>query len=79
MEKHDILKEINNIVCDILGDEEIVLSFSTTTDDIEGWDSLNHIQIISEIQHKFNIKFSALEMISWDNVGDLCDSIFIKL
>ena len=79
MNKRDILEKIQEIVRDVTDDENIVLASDTTTDQVEGWDSLSHVQIVTEVQDFFNIKFSAREMISWNNVGDLCDNIAIKL
>lgn len=79
MTKQEALTIVQNIARDVLDNDNILLTFETTTEAIEGWDSLNHIQIISEIQKNCRIKFSANEMISWDNVGDLCESMAVKI
>jgi acyl carrier protein len=47
--------------------------------DIEGWDSLNHIQLIVAIEKHFNIRFSAAEIQSWENVGYMCEAVKQKL
>lgn len=52
---------------------------TTSSDDIEGWDSLAQIQLVSLIQTAFGIKFTAKEMLSWDNVGQMVDTIQSKL
>ena len=46
--------------------------------DIENWDSLHHIQLISELERAFGIKFKLREVLSMKNVGDLIDLIHIK-
>ena len=79
MNKNQILEEVQEIFRDVLDNEEIVLNENTVADDVEGWDSLAHVQLVSEIQKKFGIKFSAKEMISWDTVGDMCKTIQSKL
>jgi acyl carrier protein len=78
MQKDEALALVQEIARDVLDNESIILTYESTTDMVPDWDSLNHVQIITEIQNKLNIKFSAKEMISWDNIGDLCDSIINK-
>ena len=53
MEKNEVLKQVNQIFIDVLDDEDIVLSFLTTSDDIEEWDSLTHMQLIVAIEKYF--------------------------
>ena len=79
MNKNDVLNKVQEIANDVLERNDVSLHFETTTDMVDGWDSLNHVQIISEIQDFYNIKFSAREMISWDNIGDMCDSIINRI
>ena len=79
MNNNEILAKLQVIFCDILDNEDISLSFESCADDIEEWDSLTHIQLVSEIQKDFNIKFTAKEMISWDTIGDMCNTIQSKI
>ena len=46
MDKSVLLSEIQNIMRDVLDEESIVLSEKTTANDVEGWDSLTHIQLL---------------------------------
>ena len=48
-------------------------------DDIEEWDSLSHVQLVAAMEEAFGIEFSSREILSWDNVGDLIDSIQKKV
>lgn len=75
MDKEEILKKVQDIFKDVLEDEDIELSYNTTSNDIEGWDSLNHIVLIVEIEKKFNFKFKLEEMQSFKNIGEICDII----
>ena len=78
MEKKEILQQVNSIFIDVLDNEEIVLSNSTTAQDIEEWDSLSHIQLIVAIEKHFNIRFTSKEIQSWDSVGEMIDCIASK-
>ena len=78
MDRSEILKQVQDIFRDILDDEAIVLEDSTTADDVEGWDSLTHIQLIVAIEKQFKIKFTSKEILSWRNVGEMLDSIAAK-
>lgn len=78
MERSQIIEEVQEIFRDVLDNEEIVLANETTADDIEEWDSLTHIQLIVAIEKHFKIRFTSREILSWQNVGQLIDSIAAK-
>jgi len=75
VQKEEILKKVQDIFIDVLEDDNIVLRYNTTADDIEGWDSLNHIVLIVEIEKEFNFKFKLEEIQSFKNIGEMCDII----
>jgi len=55
----------------VFQDETIVLNPSTTSDDVEGWDSLSYINLIIAIEIEFGIEFKQKEIQSFANVGEL--------
>ena len=67
----EIYTRLTAIFRRVLGDESIVLSPSSSADDIEAWDSLNHIFLLVEIEKSFGVKFQATEMEVLKNVGQL--------
>lgn len=71
MERQEILIKMQEIFREILDDENLVLIDGMPMYDIEGWDSLTHIQLIVEIENAFGVKFTAQEILSWKNVGEI--------
>jgi acyl carrier protein len=79
MERSEILKEVNTIFIDTLDNNDIVLNDASQASDIEEWDSLTHIQLVVAIEKHFKIRFTAKEIQSWNNVGEMINSIEGKL
>lgn len=73
-----ILNDMTVIFRDVLDNDNIELKEETTAADIEDWDSLTHILLISEIEKKFGIKFTSIEITRFQNVGELANSILSK-
>ena len=80
MERQEIFEKLNEIFEDVLDlDETLNLTDTTSADDIEEWDSLSHIQLIVAIEKEFKLKFTSLEIMKWNNVGEMVDSMIQKL
>ncbi len=80
MERAEILKKLNEIFIDVMDlDDDFILTEDMTADDIEEWDSLSHIQLMVAIEKNFDIKFTAKEILDWEDVHDCVDSIEAKL
>ncbi|NIF05497.1 acyl carrier protein [Chryseobacterium sp. Tr-659] len=78
MNKDEILAKLTDIFHNELDNDEIVLTFETTAEDIEEWDSLSHIQLIVAVEKAFGIRFTSSEIQSWNNVGEMIDCILSK-
>ena len=70
-----VLNEINEIFKDILENNDLVIERDTTSNEVEEWDSLNHIQLVVAIEKHFKLKFTSRQIQSWKNVGEMCDDI----
>ncbi len=79
MELNEILKQINNIFIELFEDESIVLTERSDTSEIEAWDSLNHIQVITAIEKHFKIRFELNDLLNFQNIGDLCNGVQSRL
>ena len=73
MTRNEILEEVTAIFRDVFDDDSIIITDETTAGDIEDWDSLTHITLISEIESTFNYKFGMKDVISMKNVGEMLD------
>jgi acyl carrier protein len=79
MELGELIKQVNKIFIDVLEDKSIVLNEYATTSDVEAWDSLNHIQIITAVEKYYKIQFELNDLLNFRNVGDLCRGIQEKI
>ena len=78
MNRESIYEKLNIIFREIFDNDSIVVSDNTTSNDIEGWDSLEHINLITAIEDDFNIKFTMKELSNMKKVGDMVDIILSK-
>lgn len=75
----EIFEKLNEVFRDVFDDEAIVVTDATTSADIEGWDSLEHINLIVAVEKCFGVKFNMGETNSMKNVGEMVDKISAKL
>ena len=75
MNNDEILKRLNEVFCDVMDDEEIVLSNSTNASDIEEWDSLNQIKIILACEKAFGVRLNARDLNLLENVGAMIEHL----
>jgi acyl carrier protein len=71
MTDQDILDRITTIVRDVVGDDSVVLTMNTAAQDVPGWDSMAHINIIVALEHEFGMKFKTASLEEAQNTGDL--------
>ena len=75
MNKNDILKKIEEVAQDVLDLPELKLEMTSTVEHIDEWDSLAHINIISQLEKTFSIKFTLSEIAHFSSIGKLVDAI----
>ncbi len=79
MTKEEILAGVNEVFWDVFDDEDLVIVPETTAEDVEDWDSLEHINLIVAIEGKFGMKFKMGEVSSMKNVGEMVDIIASRI
>ena len=73
MTEQAILEAVQEIFRDNFDDDTLEITRATCADDIEDWDSLEQINLLTAIEKKFNIKFKLADVRNLKNVGDLLD------
>ena len=79
MTREMLFDGVQDIFRDIFDEEDMVIEDKTSSDDIEEWDSLNHINLVSAIEVEFKIKFTLGELMALKDVGVMVNLIVEKL
>ena len=74
-----LLDELQEIFRDVLDQPDLVLTPGSNSSNVEDWDSLAHINLVTAIEKKFKIKFALGELQELKNVGDMMELIQSKL
>lgn len=75
MDKETVKGRLTKVFCNVFDDGAIELTDSTTADDIEAWDSLEHITLISAVEKEFKMRFTMKEVSGMKNVGEMMNII----
>ncbi len=73
------MEELNGVFRTVFDDEEIQIRRETTANDIAGWDSLSHVNLITAVEARFGIRFNQKELLTMKNVGSLLDLVEAKI
>jgi len=76
--REEVIGKLQSVFEKVLEANDITITREMTAQDIEAWDSLRHIQLLSEVEKAFGIKFKLREVLKMKNVGDLIDLIHAK-
>ncbi len=79
MDSNEIIEKLTVIFRTVFKNDGIVLRDDMTADDVDSWDSLTHMAMISEVEKCFSIKFKLKELNTLRQVGDLIATIESKL
>jgi acyl carrier protein len=75
----DTLEILNGIFRMVFDDDSLVVTRSTTANDIEEWDSLSHLNLVMAVESRFKVKFALGELQGLKNVGDMVSLIDRKV
>jgi len=79
MIKEEINIKVKEAFVTVLEHSNFELTENTTANDVDGWESITHMMIITEIEERFGIKFKLMDLMHMNNVGDLLRSIELEL
>ena len=79
MTREEIYGKLNEVFQDVFDDEDITVNDDTVASDVDGWDSLEHINLIVAVERCFGIKFTMGETTGLKNVGEMVDRIIAHL
>lgn len=79
MSRADVLSKVNDIFKDAFDNEDLVIGFQTTANDVEGWDSLMQMNLIEMIEDEFGMHFDMDEVVGMENVGVMVDIILSRI
>lgn len=79
MERSEIILELKKILESILNHDNFEISDELSAIDVDGWDSLTHMIILTAIEKKFEVKFKLKELNKLNNLGTLIDLVGLKI
>ena len=75
MEKEEILQQLTLIFEQVLKRSDLKIEYNMSAEDIDEWDSLTNMTIISEIEKKWGVHFKLRDIVRMKNIGDMIDVI----
>lgn len=79
MTREALYERLNAVFQDVFDDEDITVTDATTSADIEDWDSLEHINLVSAVEKEFGVKFTMGQVVTMKNVGEMVDIILAAI
>ncbi len=79
MSRDDILAQVADIIREYFDEDGLEITDATSAADVEGWDSLSHVNIMAAIEQKFRTKISVGEFEKIKNIGDLVTLLGAKV
>lgn len=74
-----VTEKLNGLFRMVFDDDSIDITPKTTADDVDGWDSLSHVNLILAVENAFEIRFAQKELLTFKNVGDMIATIERKV
>ena len=75
MTREEAYERLNRVFREVFDDDTIVVTDTTTADDIYDWDSFEHINLIVAVEEEFSFKIPMGKTVTMKNVGEMVDLI----
>ncbi|MCR4763982.1 MAG: acyl carrier protein [Lachnospiraceae bacterium] len=79
MSREEVLERLQPVFRDVFDDDSITVTAETTAADVDGWDSLEHINLINAVEQAFGMKFDMGQILTMKNVGEMADIILSRI
>jgi len=74
----EVYPGLTEIFRDVFLRGDLTLNDAMTAEDLSGWDSFRHIELIMAAEERWRVKFSTRELDALRSVGDLVRAIAMK-
>ena len=74
-----VIDELSDVFKTVFDEDSISIDPETTSNDVEGWDSMSHVTPLMAVEDHFEIEFQPFEIANLKNVGALVALIEKKL
>lgn len=71
MERNEVIEKLTTIFREVFNDNNLVINDGMTANDVENWDSLTHMLMITKVEETFGVKFKLKELNKLKQVGDI--------
>ena len=78
MERSELVSNLTAVFRKVFNNDSLILTDELTANDVDNWDSLSHMLLITEIENTFSIKFKLKDLNKMRKVGDMIDIIMSK-
>ena len=75
MTREEVYERLNKVFQEVFDDDSITVNDNTTSDDIEDWDSFEHINLVVAVEEEFSFKIPMGKVVTMKNVGEMVDII----
>lgn len=75
MTREEVYERLHNVFRDVLDDDSVELHDETVVDDVDGWDSFAHVNLVVAIEVEFNFRIPMSKVVTMKNVGEMVDVI----
>ena len=79
----EVRQQVQEILREVFDDPALLLNDRMTAEDVDGWDSLAHINLIVAIEKRLGVKFATAEISRLKddgaNIGSLMELVARKL
>jgi acyl carrier protein len=79
MATEEILSQVSNLIREVLELPDLEITLETSAQDVDEWDSMTHIQLVTAIEGRYKVRFALGELQALKNVGDMVSLIETKL